>query len=87
MEKHRIEKKAFIASYKAKRGCSQCGESHPATLDLHHKKPGTRHPRLTRKGNGGGSRWVLLSWADLDKELKKCIVLCANCHRIITSQE
>jgi len=83
LETLRAKKAAIIREYKS-RGCDRCGELHPATLDLHHVEE--RHPRLRcRKGNGqlriGGFYWRDLSFADLETELKKCIVLCSNCHR------
>src|SRR5215471_11707213 len=76
----RAKKAAMVSEYKNSRGCERCGETHPATLDLHHREE--RHPRLRRKINGrphvGGDRWRDLSFVDLEAELKKCIVLCSN---------
>ena len=54
-------------------GCSRCPESHPAALDFHHVGPKTFSIADTR------SRGI--SVARLNKELKNCILLCANCHR------
>jgi hypothetical protein len=60
--------------FKATLSCVNCGENHPATFDFHHVQ---RHPdnrkvhKLLQSNNIGGAL----------KEIKKCIVLCANCHR------
>lgn len=55
--------------------CSACGNSfHPAAMDFHHLDP-------TTKDKDPG---LMMSTSDevLFKELDKCILLCANCHRI-----
>jgi hypothetical protein len=60
--------------YKSALSCTQCGENHPATLDFHHfirDKSNHKVFKLVRNCN-----WTLLM-----EELKKCVVLCANCHR------
>jgi hypothetical protein len=61
-------------AFKATLSCVNCGENHPATFDFHHVE---RHPdnrkvhKLLQGNNIGGAL----------EEIKKCIVLCANCHR------
>ena len=76
--KCRRKKIAMIRDYRAAHGCSDCGENHPACLDLHHLDPSTKDPRL---GKIKGRRWDALSFADIETELQKCIVLCSNCHK------
>lgn len=65
-----------FAAYKASLACSHCGQNHPATLDFHHV---IRDPS-NRKIN------ELLKRGAVEKAMKeieeKCVVLCANCHRI-----
>jgi hypothetical protein len=77
---------ALVSAFKVEAGCSRCDERHPACLDLHHLDPETKNPKLTKiKATGryytGGSRWVDLSFAEIESELEKCEVLCSNCHR------
>lgn len=84
----RAKKAKIIWKWKTDRGCKRCGEMHPATLDLHHRDPDEKNPRLKRKNASstrrtGGYFWRDLSYADLAAELAKCDVLCSNCHRII----
>lgn len=66
--------------FKAALSCAKCGQSHPATLDFHHvlKDPSNRKVNhLTTHG---------MYTAALE-ELKKCVVLCSNCHRIHHHEE
>lgn len=73
-------KRRLIARYKRMKGCSICGIKVPAVLDLHHE-------RGDRKFWLGSVQAV--SGHTLDEvraELRKCEVLCANHHRIITTE-
>ena len=86
LQRLRSRKAEIVREWKAERGCQRCGEMHPATLDMHHRDPTTKHPRLKRKNQGvnrrtGGYFWRDLSFEDLVVELEKCDVLCSNCHR------
>ncbi len=55
------------------RGCVVCGEDFPGCLDFHHTDPG--------KKEFGVSRILHHSSGSVMKEVSKCVVLCANCHR------
>jgi hypothetical protein len=71
--------KAFVDSYKMKRGCACCSwKDFPEGLDLDHKNPEEKYQdissMLTRQKS------ILLA------ELAKCIVLCACCHRLKTAR-
>lgn len=62
--------------YKTSLSCVKCGAKHPAILDFHHviRDPGKRSVnRLIANG----------AYNAVFEELKKCIPLCANCHRIL----
>ena len=61
--------------YKATLKCVNCGFNNPAALDFHHEDPSTKEGSVHTYISGG-------QFAKAYKELKKCIVLCANCHRI-----
>lgn len=56
--------------------CTNCGESHPATLDFHHYD---RYNPLNRKVHIMLRNGALKSAIEEIRE--RCIVLCANCHR------
>lgn len=54
--------------------CSKCGENHPACIQFHHTVPDEKEfniADMVRSGYGT---------ARIEGEIKKCIVLCANCH-------
>lgn len=74
---HYQRRQEFLRSYKADKGCFDCGESDPIVLDLHHEDADSKHPAL--KGNA--RRIVTMRLSDLLTEIEKCVVLCANCHR------
>ncbi len=54
-----------------------CGyNKHPGVLDFHHVDPTTKSFAIS----GGGFSH---SWVAIETEIKKCILVCANCHREI----
>ena len=64
----------WIANYKLKKGCQDCGyKKHHSALEFDHVK---------------GKKKINISFAksinQAKKEIKKCEVVCANCHRIRT---
>jgi 5-methylcytosine-specific restriction endonuclease McrA len=55
--------------------CRGCGEAVPVALfDFHHRDPSTKEFAI-------GADGILRSWARVEAELAKCVLLCANCHR------
>lgn len=73
--------KEWFADYKSTLSCERCGFSHPAALDFHHSDPTKKDGDVAYLAHAGGSKQKLLD------EISKCIVLCANCHRIHHSDE
>jgi len=61
--------------FKSTLSCAQCGFSHSAALDFHHENPEEKEENINRIIANG-------QFAKAFEEIKKCIVLCANCHRI-----
>jgi hypothetical protein len=61
--------------FKSTLKCINCGFSHRASLDFHHEDPTTKEGDVHRFISSG-------QFAKAYEEIKKCIVLCANCHRI-----
>jgi 2-keto-3-deoxy-L-rhamnonate aldolase RhmA len=79
-ERERIQKrKAQIGIWfqDFKRGliCETCGESDPACLDFHHTEKDEKDFTLALVKSWGWGRERIL------REVAKCQVLCANCHR------
>ena len=73
-ERRRGELAAWYAELKSKLACVQCGESHPACIQFHHRDPTTKEITLADAVRRGFSRARMLC------EIEKCEVLCANCH-------
>lgn len=73
--------KLWLKQYKSTLQC-ECGESHPACIDFHHIDPDT-------KAISAISAAIYRGWsiARIQTELAKCKVLCANCHKIIHSND
>lgn len=70
------KRRAWLDSLKSA-PCSRCGiEYPPFVMDWHHVKPATKKFSLGR-GSFRHSREAILA------EIAKCILLCANCHRIV----
>jgi hypothetical protein len=68
--------------YRATLRCQQCGFSHPAALDFHHRDPKQKLFSVSVAATTAGqSRESILA------EIAKCDVLCANCHRILHWQD
>lgn len=55
--------------------CHDCGNTyHPKVFDFHHINPRLKE----RKPN----ELMHYEWNIIEKELKNCVMLCANCHRM-----
>lgn len=65
----------LLSRYKTIYGCSACGLKHPcpAVFDLHHVVKTSPHKKF---------RWGRVSRRSIKLELRKCVILCAVCHRI-----
>lgn len=65
----------WLDNYKKNLSCTICFENHPATIDFHHIS-GKEFEIAYMVSNG-------YSIKRIEEELKKCKVLCSNCHRKI----
>jgi hypothetical protein len=66
--------KSWLIEYKSKLECKNCGESRWWVLDFHHVDPKQKEYNLANLAKDKGKKAFL-------KEVKKCDVLCSNCHR------
>ncbi len=73
--KHRQKRIAAFAALKASLSCNDCGEADPACLDFHHVDPSKKEGMISVLFVQG------YALGRVKKELEKCVVLCANCHR------
>jgi hypothetical protein len=68
---------AWLSDYKATLSCQRCGFSHPACIEFHHLNPAEKTATIALMPTQG------YSLERIKAEIAKCIVLCANCHRIL----
>lgn len=73
----RQRKRQRLDEVKSLQGCRVCGETDPVVLDFDHLDPSLKHPKLRTVGGN----WGKLSWGEMEQELGKVQVLCANDHR------
>ncbi|MBV9258860.1 MAG: hypothetical protein JO215_12670 [Ktedonobacteraceae bacterium] len=66
----------WYREYKKTLRCADCGQSHPATLEFHHLDPAQKDFHVSQILH------ETTSLRRLQEEIAKCVVLCANCHRI-----
>ncbi len=64
--------KQWLIEFKKKKTCVKCGEKRWYVLDFHHKDSSKKLYNI-----GDGSR---RSKGMIEKEIKKCVLLCRNCH-------
>ena len=75
-KKRRAAFRQMTDAYKASRGCVDCGEKNPIVLDFDHLGK-----KLFDIANGVGRNPNTLA-----AEVAKCLVRCANCHRLKTHE-
>jgi len=74
--KERQQIKARILAIKESSGCADCGITNHIVLDFDHLRD--KKYNISRMVHDG------FTWKQIKKELEKCEVVCANCHRIRT---
>lgn len=67
-------KRDVLSKWKSANGCALCGETHPRCLEFHHIDPKGKDFQL-------GNSFSRVGITKLVEEIRKCILLCANCHR------
>jgi hypothetical protein len=75
VKEHREGRKAEFREWLKTLCCSKCGENDHACLEFHHRDPSQKEIEI--------SKAVSYVWSDerLEEEIKKCDILCSNCHR------
>lgn len=79
----RAQTRAKVIRYMADRGCEDCGERDPRVLEFDHRdRADKKHCISILLSNG-------CSWSSptLRAELRKCRILCANCHALHTATQ
>jgi len=76
-----LRNKQWVYQYLQSHCCAYCGYQNPIALEFHHINPETKSDNISELVKNGAS------WLRIMNEIKKCKVLCANCHRIETSHQ
>ena len=69
------KRKQIVQDIKSNCACAKCGETRGYVLDYHHVDPNEKDNTIARLTSNSTKIENVL------EEVKKCIVLCANCHR------
>ena len=78
VQKRRNKTKEILIEYKGGK-CEICGyDKNYSALEFHHLDPNEKDFTISKKNS---------SWENIKKELDKCILVCANCHREIHNPE
>ncbi len=72
----RIKHRKWYYDLKKDLKCIHCGINHPAVLEFHHMDPKQKDFMVNFSSMIGRTREEIMN------EIKKCLVLCSNCHRI-----
>ena len=80
-KKYKRRRHDWLEEYKGTLACELCGyHKHTAALEFHHRNPKEKTRNVSRMMNQNASQ------ADVMKEIRKCMVVCSNCHAIIHSE-
>lgn len=71
----RARLRAWVHGLKRDHGCARCSETDSACLDFHHRNEAEKTASVSELVSNGRSK------AAIREEMKRCDVLCANCHR------
>lgn len=73
------EYKRRIGEHLLANPCVDCGETDLRVLDFDHLDASTKRTEVAKLVNAAGR------WSDIELEIAKCDVRCANCHRRVTA--
>ena len=76
----RAENQQHLGAYLLEHPCVDCGESDVRVLDFDHEAGHVKKNDIAALVAGCGR------WSDIEAEIEKCSVRCANCHRRATSE-
>src|SRR6266850_1470564 len=77
---NREECRQQVYNYLTGHSCVDCGERDPIVLEFDHRDPSKKRASISRLINH-------VTWAALQREIARCDVRCANCHRRRTAEQ
>ena len=79
-KKSKIRNKEFVNRYKSFASCVDCGESNPLVLEFDH----VTGEKVSNVADMAHSSYSIDA---IKKEIRKCEIVCANCHRVRTHNQ
>src|SRR5258707_3521762 len=76
----RIRNRDLVHAFLALHACVDCGETNPVVLDFDHVDPRTKRASV-------GAMFSRSTTAAVRREMEKCVIRCANCHRRRTAAQ
>jgi hypothetical protein len=70
----------WLSDIKQERGCKRCGITDSRVLDFHHRGDEVKHFSI-------GYFRRAVGFDRIQREVKKCDVLCSNCHRMVHDEQ
>ncbi len=74
-KRHRLKVRAQLFEYLSNNPCVDCGEKDPIVLEFDHRDTKQKFKIIAKMLSGH------YAWSSVLKEVNKCDVRCANCHR------
>lgn len=74
-KRHRLKIRAKLFDFLSTRSCVDCGEKDPVVLEFDHRERKNKFKIIARMLSGH------YSWLSIEREIEKCDIRCANCHR------
>jgi len=74
-KRHRIKVRKNVLEFLSNKSCLDCGERDPIVLDFDHRERAVKFKSINMMMSGH------YSWDSVLKEIGKCDIRCANCHR------
>lgn len=79
--KKRVEENNFLLfEYFKDKKCKICGETNQLLFEFHHRNSKEKEYNISE---------IMYTkiWKNIQKEIKKCDILCCSCHRLLTMKE
>lgn len=83
----RSRRQHWLKKYRASQGCSSCGIKDSRVLEFNHRDPSTKVFNVMSTKESHLSKVGRDIIKAIISEVRKCDVLCANCHKIHTDTE
>lgn len=74
-KRHRLKVRAKLLEFLSTKFCADCGESDPIVLEFDHRNSKQKFKIIAKMLSGH------YSWESVLREINKCEIRCANCHR------